>query len=133
MSWFDDKELSIGVGAISWDFLKKIKLQYYLCITAKGNMRWWRWCLQLETMAVEMEDWIIALSPNILWPDFFSNTCLKTWRTAHNNTNINIAPFLWYIPKNICDKTKERESRKPSCCTTKEVKLWYEDFFSCFF
>lgn len=55
-------------------------------------------------MAVKMEDRLIASSREIECPAFFSNTCLKSWRTAHNHTNINIPPLFGLGPKYFCSK-----------------------------
>jgi hypothetical protein len=50
--------------------------------------------LQIKTMAVEMEDRVILFSFQILQPTLFSNTFLKSWGTAHNDTDIHMAPTI---------------------------------------
>lgn len=60
--------------------------------------------LEIETMAVEVEDWVIAASIEIPCPAFFSNAWLKSYRATHYDTNINIPPPIWYGSEYFCSQ-----------------------------
>lgn len=68
--------------------------------------------LQVEAVAIEVEDWVAGSPLHIPRPAFPGNAGLQSLRTAHNHTDINVAPLLRYQSEDFCT-SKEKELAEP--------------------
>lgn len=75
-----------------------------------------------------MENGVMFLSPYVVWPDFFSNTWLKSWWTTNQHTYINIPPFpacgCKYFCINEVKKTRIKLDTQVSMLDTYMCSTW---------